>query len=50
MNISEKLTEQKVEEILMSIYGKGQQSDKLEARDLILEIKQHIILVIHSSK
>lgn len=50
MNISEKLTGQQLQEILKLIYEKGQQSDKLEARDLILEIKQHIISVIHSSE
>jgi hypothetical protein len=45
MNISEKLTQQQIQEILFHVYKKGQESENIKARDLIQEIKQHILSV-----
>jgi hypothetical protein len=45
MNISE-LTEQEMKEILLRAYKIGNESDYIEARDLIEEIKQQIITVL----
>lgn len=49
MNISE-LTQQQMKEILLSAYKKGNESEYIEAKDLIEEIKQQIISVISSSQ
>jgi hypothetical protein len=43
MNISENLTQQKLQEILMNIYIKGQETD-IKVTDLIEEIKQQVML------
>ncbi|MEH7016224.1 MULTISPECIES: hypothetical protein [Bacillus] len=50
MNISEKLTQQQFEEILMYIYKRGQESKNVEAKYLIEEIKQQLISITHTSK
>lgn len=46
MNISEKLTGQQLEEILKGIYEMAHNSQSLQAKDLIMEIKQSIISVV----
>ncbi len=50
MNISEKLTEQQLREILMHIYIRGQESKSVEVKYLIEEIKQQLISIMHTSK
>lgn len=48
MEISNKLTQQKLQEILLDLYVKGETSIDLKAEDLIEEIKQKVLSVIHS--
>lgn len=50
MNISDKLTQQQFQEILLNIYKKGQESERIKAIDLVNEIKQQIMFVMNSSK
>ncbi len=47
MNISEKLTQQQFQEILMHIYKRGQESKNVEVKCLIEEIKQQLISIMH---
>jgi hypothetical protein len=49
MNISEHITQQQFKEILINAYHKGQESEFMEAKDLIKKIKEEIITVISSS-
>jgi hypothetical protein len=46
MNISEKLTEQKLQQILTNIYVKGQETENITVSDLIEEIKQQVMSAI----
>ncbi|MGG0275870.1 hypothetical protein [Bacillus rhizoplanae] len=50
MNISGKLTQQQLQEILMQIYKRGQESKNLEVKHLIEEIKEQLISIMHTSK
>ncbi|MDQ0242569.1 ribulose bisphosphate carboxylase small subunit [Bacillus fengqiuensis] len=51
MNISDKLTQQQFQEILFNIYKKGQESEKMEAAELINEIKRQIMSsIMHRPK
>ena len=50
MSISDKQIQQQFQEILINIYTKGQESERIEAIDLINEIKQQIMLVMNKSK
>ncbi|MGG0237750.1 hypothetical protein [Bacillus rhizoplanae] len=50
MNISGKLTQQQLQEILMQIYKRGQESKNVEVKHLIEEIKEQLISIIHTSK
>ena len=50
MSISDKQIQQQFQEILLNIYKKGQESECLEAIDLINEIKQQMMLVMNTSK
>lgn len=50
MNISEKLTQQQFQDILINIYKKGQESEGLEATELINDIKQQMMFVMNRSK
>ncbi|MGX2961374.1 hypothetical protein JNUCC23_19270 [Peribacillus sp. JNUCC 23] len=50
MNISEKLTQQQFQDILINIYKKGQESERLEATELINDIKQQMMFVMNRSK
>jgi hypothetical protein len=43
MDISEQLTPQKLQGILMNIYLKGIQSDQIKVNELIEEIKEQLI-------
>jgi hypothetical protein len=49
MNISECITQKQFKEILINAYQKGQESDYMEAKDLINKIKEEIIAVMASS-
>jgi hypothetical protein len=49
MKISEHITQQQFKEILINAYQKGQESEYMEARDLIKKIKEEIITIISSS-
>ncbi|WP_180955512.1 MULTISPECIES: hypothetical protein [Bacillus] len=50
MDISEKLTQKSLQEILIKIYMKGQESDKIEVKELIEEIKQQVISAVNTAK
>ena len=50
MSISDRQIQQQFREILLNIYTKGQESDGLDAADLINEIKQQIVSVMNKSK
>ncbi|ENQ3106089.1 hypothetical protein SAMN04488168_11436 [Bacillus sp. 491mf] len=50
MNISERITEQQFKEILMYIYMKGEESNNVEVKRLIEEIKQYLISIMNTSK
>lgn len=43
MGISEQLTPQKLQDVLMNIYLKGIQSDQIKVHELIEEIKEQLI-------
>lgn len=47
-DISEKLTQDQLQAILMEIYKKGHQSGNLDVKDLINDIKRQIITLINS--
>jgi hypothetical protein len=49
MNISELITQQQFKEILINAYQKGQESEYLEAKDLINKIKEEFITIISSA-
>ncbi|MEX2461029.1 MAG: hypothetical protein WD469_06960 [Paenibacillaceae bacterium] len=49
MNISELITQQQFKEILINACQKGQESEYMEARDLIKKIKEDIMNVISSA-
>lgn len=46
MNISDKLTQQKVLDILLHVYEDKTNCEDMEARDLITELKQQILAII----
>ncbi|MEY2192760.1 hypothetical protein AB7942_08465 [Neobacillus sp. BF23-41] len=48
MKISETLTQQKFQDILVDIYLKGQKSENINLIELIEEIKQQVISVIQA--
>ncbi|MFD2511864.1 hypothetical protein [Halalkalibacter alkalisediminis] len=43
MNISEKLSLEQLQTILMNIYTKGEETEDLKALDLIKDIKQGVL-------
>ncbi|MEH7096684.1 hypothetical protein [Neobacillus vireti] len=47
MNISEKLTEHELLEILLTSYKKGQEKDHILVADLLEEMKQLVLSVIN---
>ncbi|MEH7106948.1 MULTISPECIES: hypothetical protein [Bacillaceae] len=47
MKISENLSQQKFQEILVEIYNKGSQNTNIKVKELIEEIKQHLMKEIH---
>ena len=49
MSIIDKQIQQQFQEILLNIYTKGQESESIEAIDLINEIKQQITSVMNIS-
>ncbi|MFC0269957.1 hypothetical protein ACFFIX_00600 [Metabacillus herbersteinensis] len=46
MNISAKLTEQKLEEILINSYKMGQEKEDLRVSELVEDIKRQVILAL----
>lgn len=49
MNISEKLTLKHLEQILMNSYKKGRESEDMEIKQMIDDIKEQIMSAIESS-
>ncbi|KMY51881.1 hypothetical protein [Peribacillus loiseleuriae] len=49
-NISEKLTQQQFQDILINIYKKSQESERLEVTELINDIKQQMMFVMNRPK
>ncbi|WP_158638537.1 hypothetical protein [Metabacillus litoralis] len=49
MNISEKLTSQQLQEILMNIYVIGQESDEINVKDVLKEIMEQILFEVNKS-
>ncbi|WP_158211650.1 hypothetical protein [Alkalihalobacterium alkalinitrilicum] len=50
MNISEKLSEQQLQNILLTIYEKGQSEKNINVTELIEEIKEHIMTVVNATE
>lgn len=50
MNISEHLSQEKFQEILISVYRKGEEKENLRTIDLINDIKQQLISVMEIAK
>ena len=50
MNISEQLSQEKFQEILISVYRKGKETEKFRTIDLINDIKQQLISVMKTAK
>ncbi|MDR4949085.1 hypothetical protein [Neobacillus cucumis] len=50
MNISKNLTQEKLLEILIDSYKKGQEIENIEMNDFIEDIKEKVILVINAKK
>ncbi|MEH7255334.1 hypothetical protein V7111_24810 [Neobacillus niacini] len=50
MKISEKMTQQQFQKLLLDTYFRVEKSEKLVVKDLIVEIKQQINLIIHEVK
>ena len=50
MSISDKQIQQQFQEVLLNMYTKGQESEKLEAIDFINEIKQQMMSVMNRSE
>jgi D-hexose-6-phosphate mutarotase len=50
MKISDKMTQQQFQKLLLDTYFRVEKSEKLEVKDLIVEIKQQINLIIHEVK
>ncbi|WP_157094429.1 hypothetical protein [Metabacillus litoralis] len=48
MNISKKLTSQQLQEILMNIYVLSQESEEMNVKDVVNEIKEQILLEVNS--
>lgn len=48
MNISQKLTQQQLQEILENIYKKGHESKEIRVKDIIEELKRQILSAISS--
>ena len=49
MNISEKLTEQKLQSILLNVYQKGQETENIKVTDIIEDIKIQLLSVNHEN-
>ncbi|MEH7388539.1 hypothetical protein V7147_24545 [Bacillus sp. JJ1521] len=47
MNISEKLSQQDLQQILVNIYNKGQELENIETKELIEEIKNQFLAFIY---
>lgn len=50
MNISEKLSQKELQNILLNIYEKGQELEEKEIVNIIEDIKQQILTVINSKE
>ena len=50
MSISDKRIQQQFQEVLLNMYTKGQESERLEAIDFINEIKQQMMSVMNRSE
>lgn len=50
MNVSDNLNQQKLREILLSIYKKGYESEKIQVTDFIEEIKNQVISATNTVK
>lgn len=50
MLISKKLTQEKLQEILLDIYRKGQEDGNINVIDVIEDIKQQVIVAITSEQ
>lgn len=50
MNISEQLSLEQFQEMLIRIYQKGEESENIRTIDFIDEIKQELLAVMSSSK
>jgi hypothetical protein len=50
MNMYKSLTQEKLLEILIDSYKKGQEIENIKMNDFIEEIKEKVILVINSKK
>jgi len=48
MNISDKLTSEKLQEIMLNVYQMGQQSGEMKAQEVIEEIKKQILSAIRT--
>ncbi|MFS0861506.1 hypothetical protein [Fredinandcohnia sp. 179-A 10B2 NHS] len=48
MDISDKLTQQKLQDLLMHIYEIGNAAEELDTVDLIEEIRKEFLLIMHS--
>jgi hypothetical protein len=49
MKISEKLTQQKLLEILVATYVRGQENENIQMTELLEEIKQKVLTVTHTN-
>jgi hypothetical protein len=50
MNISDKLTQQKLLEILVSSYIKGQEDENIQTIELLEDMKQKFISIINTNR
>lgn len=49
MNISDKLTEQKLLEIMVASYTKGHEKESIQITEMLEEIKQQVLSVVNSN-
>ncbi len=50
MDISEKLTQEDLQHLLMSVYLKGNRSEEIKTQDLLNEIMENILTICSSKE
>ncbi len=50
MNISERISSEKLAEILMTVYKKGEETENLKLLDMIEEIKSLVVLAVNTEE